>query len=125
MVYRPHPLSRRTNAVTIPDGATLDGSETLEQALDGAALCVTYNSTAGVEAVLSGCPTVTMDRGSMAWPVTAHMIADGIEPPLPRARLDWCRDMAWTTWRMDELADGSAAERLLACRVPAGLSDAA
>ncbi len=55
-------------------------------ALAGARAVITFNSNTGVEAVLAGKPTVAIDEGSMAWPVTAHEIIDYPKEP---NRLTW------------------------------------
>lgn len=122
VVYRPHPLSRQGAGAFCPDGAEMDRGGTLDAALAGAGACVTYNSTAGVEAVLAGVPTVATDAGSMAWPVASH---EAGPQPLPSVRTGWCHDMAWTSWTRDEIADGTAVDALLACRQPAETADAA
>lgn len=84
-------------------GWYLQGS--LEEALAGAAYVVTYNSNTAVDAVLAGVPTVTVDRGSMAWPVTGHDAH--VVPPTP-ARDRWAHELAWAQWSIDELAAGDA-----------------
>src|SRR5690606_29117279 len=66
--FRPHPLYR--SRIQNPKVEHLTG--TLEEALRRAKWVVTYNSNSGVDAVVAGVPTVTYDRGSMAWPVTGH-----------------------------------------------------
>lgn len=90
--FRPHPLAARPGAPLAED-------------LAGAAIAVTFNSTAGVEAVLAGVPTVTLDAGAMAWPVAAHALSD---PPTRPAREAWAWDLAWTQWSVEEIATGEA-----------------
>lgn len=89
--YRPHPLVTPSRT-------------TLADQLAGSGLCVTYNSTAGVEAVLAGVPTVTLDEGAMAWPVTSHALAHQRWPD----REAWAHDLAWTQWTREEIARGDA-----------------
>lgn len=103
--YRPHPLVRRSGFHFCPQHASPSYSESIQDDFRGAALCVTYNSTSGVEAVLSGVPTVTMDEGAMAWPVASHSIAEPIVRP---DREKWCHDLAWTQWSLEEIASGEA-----------------
>jgi len=108
VVYRPHPL---TGAGFCPVGATL-AYGTLDDALAGAALAVTYSSTAGVECVLAGVPTVAMDAGAMCWPVSGHTLDDVVRPD----RTAWAHALAWTGWTREELTDGTAWESLKSCR---------
>lgn len=74
-------------------------------------LAVTLNSSVGVQAVLDGVPTVTMDEGAMAWDVTSH----DLEAPLVTPdRAPWCRWLAYTQWSDDEVRDGTPWEQLWA-----------
>ncbi len=91
VVFRPHPLMSKVRT-------------TLDEDLRGAGICVTYNSTAGVEAVLAGVPTVTLDPGAMAWPVTSHQL--GLK--LWTDREAWAHDLAFTQWGLDEIERGYA-----------------
>src|SRR5262245_60729665 len=106
VVFRKHPLAARDQSK--PVGSTLS-RQTLRDDLAQAAVAVTYNSTAGVEAVLAGVPTVTLDQGAMAWPVAGHGLNERQVRP---NRERWCWDMAWTQWTLDEIAAGDAWERL-------------
>ena len=104
VMFRPHP---RYPAMA-PGGAyALVGS--LEGALSGAALAVTWNSTSGVDAVLSGVPTIAMDKGSMAWDVAAHGLYE--EPSRPD-RMSWAERLAYCQWNDDEISGGVAWEHL-------------
>lgn len=107
--YRPHPVTLlRDGDDWTPEGARLSRS-TLEDDIHGAIVAVSYNSTAGVESVLGGVPTVTMDEGAMAWPVTTHSLAeDRITPD----RADWAYRLAWCQWTLQEIAAGVAWEYL-------------
>lgn len=104
--FRPHPEAvRRGQTISVPDYMRVGG--TLADAFSGAACVVTWNSNTGVEAVLAGIPTITMDEGAMAWPVTSHSISHPLVTP---DRNEWFRDMAWTQWTLDEISSGSAWE---------------
>lgn len=99
--FRPHPVAvQRGKRFAAPSGASVIGG-TLEQALSGAALVITFNSNAAVESVLAGVPTVAMDRGSMAWPVAARTIEE-VTP----GRSEWAARLAWKQWTLDEIATG-------------------
>ncbi|MDQ0393124.1 hypothetical protein [Labrys monachus] len=99
--FRPHPLS---NGAGLPGIGTLPASLSLAEALAGAALVVTINSNAGVDAAVAGVPTVTLDGGAMAWPVAGHRPET---PPTPD-RAAWATALAWKQWRMEEIASGHA-----------------
>jgi len=92
--FRPHPLANRyPSTAPVPP---------LEDDLAGARFTVAWNSNSTVDAVLAGIPSVTMDEGAMAWPVTGHALE---EPPAP-AREAWAHAMAWKQWRVEEMASG-------------------
>jgi len=93
--YRPHP------SVTAP-AASLDDD------LSGARCCITYNSNAGVMAVMAGVPTITMDRGAMAWNVSSH----NPQFSLMTDRDEWAHDMAYSQWTLQEIEQGLAWEHL-------------
>lgn len=99
--FRPHPLADRARPT--PWLTLTPKGSTLAEDLADADLCVTFNSTAGVEAVLAGVPTVTIDQGAMAWPVAAHSLMEGLKRP---DRTEWAWDLAWTQWSRDEIASG-------------------
>jgi hypothetical protein len=101
--FRPHPRDQRTPLKARCE--VVKGE--LTEALKGVALAVTFNSTAGVDAVLAGVPTVTYDRGSMAWEVTTH---SSKEQPIRPAREKWAAALAWKQWTLDEIASGFAWE---------------
>lgn len=92
VVYRPHPL--------FADSAMLSLGESLEFVNS----CVTWSSTAAIESVVSGIPTVAMDRGSMAWEVTSRSLAHKYVGP----RCQWAYNLAYRQWTHDELASGEA-----------------
>jgi hypothetical protein len=104
--FRPHPLTRKSRT-------------TLEQDLVGATLCVTFNSTAGVEAVLAGVPTVTLDPGAMAWPVARHCLYEQSFRPFQPDRRVWAWDLAWAQWSLEEIAKGEAYAHLAPIMEPA------
>jgi hypothetical protein len=93
--YRPHPQVGHSDT-------------TLEQDLERAAVCVTWNSNSGVISALHGVPTVTLDPGAMAWPVAAHELQ--LQPLADRT--EWCHRIAYAQWSPDEIVDGSAWKHL-------------
>lgn len=97
--HRPHPGDSRNFR---------SPARTLEQDLAEADLVVTWNSNSGVDAVLAGVPTVAMDRGSMAWPVTAHEIGAGMR--ITPDRSEWLARLAWKQYSLSEMESGFCAE---------------
>lgn len=103
--FRPHPLAkRRGGRDKIRNAAKSTGS--LNDALAGAALAVTYNSNSAVDAVINGVPAIAMDHGSMAWDVAGHALDELVRP----CREDWAASLAWKQWTIDEIASGDAVE---------------
>ena len=100
--FKPHPKDRRQTHLPGVNGASGD----LGAALAGASLVVTINSNSGVDAVLAGVPTVTLDAGAMAWPVTSHRIGDVLMPDRER----WAHALAWKQWLPEEMASGECWE---------------
>ena len=100
VVFRPHPL----------EPARFEGIQSvigsLEATLADAAGVITFNSNAGVDAVLAGVPTIAWDRGSMVWELCPSL------PPFQRidedARMRWLEHLAYCQWTAAELADGTA-----------------
>jgi hypothetical protein len=80
----------------------------LVKTFDDCKVAVTLNSSVGVDAVMSGVPTVTMDEGAMAWDVTGHRPDEIVTPD----RTDWLRWLAWTQWNEDEIVAGHPIKHL-------------
>lgn len=104
VIYRPHPLS----AVDwCPEGAVMCSGKPLDEVLSRVGLVVTYTSTSGVEAVLSGVPTVACNKGSMAWPVASHGVGS---KPMKPDRFEWASRLAWSQYSPGEIDSGFAWE---------------
>lgn len=109
VIFRPHPLVRRRGRIHNPRGAVLSKNEDFQADLAFAKYCVTYNSNAGVESVCAGVPTITLDQGAMAWPVSTH---DFNVPTIKPDRTAWVRQLAWCNWTIEEIASGIAWETI-------------
>lgn len=106
--FRPHPVAEnRGLRVRVPGVKLATG--TLQEALAGAAVCVCFNSNTAVDAVLAGVPAITADRGSMAWEVTTHSVAEGVVMPDREA---WAARLAWKQWTLDEMRSGECWARI-------------
>jgi hypothetical protein len=109
VVYRPHPFAYKMQGDRWhPKGARFSVA-LLDDDLAGAAQVVTYNSTAGVETVLAGVPTVATDEGAMAWPMCTHLVD---AKPLRPDRTAWMHGIAWTGFLPAELESGFMWEHL-------------
>lgn len=106
--FRPHPGAvERGYREAVPGAPTING--TLQQALAGAALAVTFNSNAAVDAVLAGLPTLACDEGAMAWPVVGHGLEDPVTMP---DRSAWAARLAWKQWTLGEMESGECWARI-------------
>lgn len=108
IVYRPHPIEVKRECDREVPGTTFSSRPLLED-LAGAKVAVTYNSNTGVDAVLAGVPVVAHDYGSMVWGLATHTIEQPRQFP---DREQWCHDMAYKQWHMDEIRNGSAWDHL-------------
>lgn len=99
--FRPHPV-----AIEHGQPRNVDGAETvygnIYDNLSTARVVVTFNSSAAVESLLAGKPTVALDPGSIAWPIAAHTLYVQEEPN----REAWLGHLAWCQWRIDEIRSG-------------------
>lgn len=94
--FRSHPSG--TNPTGLPRAATWDDCE----------VAITLNSSVGVDAVLNGIATVTMDEAAMSWDVTGHIPTDRHMPD----RRPWLEWLAWTQWHHDEIEQGEPIKHL-------------
>ena len=77
----------------------------MERCLQGAKAVVTYNSTSAVDAIVQGIPAITMDKGSISYPVSQHTLADikALEYP---DRTQWLNGLGYAQWTMVEMSKG-------------------
>jgi hypothetical protein len=109
VVYRPHPFAyKHQHDRWHPKGSRFSVAPLAED-LAGACQVVTYNSTAGVETVLAGVPTVATDQGAMAWPMATHAVSDALARP---DRTAWMQGLAWTGFKPREIESGFMWEHL-------------
>jgi hypothetical protein len=98
VLFRPHPVEvQRGTATVVPGVPALHGS--LAEAIDQAALVVTFNSNVGTEAVLAGVPTLASDAGSMVYQLLKQEAPD---------RGAWASRMAWCQWLPEDFTSGRA-----------------
>jgi hypothetical protein len=77
----------------------------IEKQLTDFDVAVTWASTAAVECVIEGVPTVTLHKSAISWPVTGHKINRKVAIP---DRQQWAYNLAYRQWTHLELEDGSA-----------------
>lgn len=100
VVFRPHPL--RPRAIDPGRGVAVDRGP-LAETLARTRLVVTFSSTAGVDAVLAGVPTLACDPMSMVW----RLCPQGLEGEVARPdRAGWARWIAYCQWTLEEMAQG-------------------
>jgi hypothetical protein len=107
--YRPHP------EIYMADATRTRSQLPLLEELAGARIAVTLNSTAAIDAVCAGVPTVVKDRrGCMAGAVSSEYGGRWLaeEPPHRRA---WANKLARMQWSLDELSNGLAWSTLRRC----------
>lgn len=95
--FRRHPLAYRREVPRPVRGAP-DLNGPLEEALAGASLVVTFNSNAGVDALMAGKPTHVEDAGGMGY---------GIDET---TRGKWAHRLAWRQFTLEEITSGLAWE---------------
>ena len=76
----------------------------LDQALDGARALITFNSTAGVGAMLQGVKVISHP--------SAHYHAAG-QATDERIRQDYMHRLAYAQWKLEEFSSGEAVEFVL------------
>lgn len=81
----------------------------LAEDLRYATVCITWNSSAAVEAIIRGIPCVAYDRGSMVRPVAS---TDALAALRYDDRRQWAYNLAYRMWTHDELATGVAWDHL-------------
>lgn len=105
VVFRPHPADPSDS---MQQGVKVSKGK-LDKALAGARLTVSWTSTAGVDSVLAGVPSVALGQNSPAHDVSAHVLT--LDPPRPD-RTDWVNWLSQTEWTYAELRDGVAWRQL-------------
>ena len=80
------------------------------QAIVQAHAVVNYNSNPAIESVLSGVP-VYVDQSSLCWPV-GNALGSDIENPVKPDRTEWCKQISYTEWFVEEIRQGLPWQRL-------------
>jgi hypothetical protein len=107
IIYRPKPSW--PDFVAIPGTFLSRPPEYLPSLLGNAHVLVTHGSSAAIDAMLSGVPTVTLGECA-ARPISNHAISDIPHPWFPsyQARWQFMCNLAWAEWSVPELQSGEA-----------------
>ena len=119
--FRPHPrfpvhfkaAAEQKIFVSQPKRIKLVGSTDevdFTSALANAHAVVNYNSNPAIESVLAGVP-VYVDESSLCWPV-GNAIGSDIENPVKPDRTEWCKQISYTEWFVEEIKQGLPWKRL-------------
>lgn len=110
--FRPHPLAAKRGGKASLRSAPNMGGE-LTDALNDAAMVITYNSNTSVDAALAGKPVTVFDRGSMALEVASLGFPDRIPTDEPESRTQWAERLVWKQWALEEIRNGEAVDHAL------------
>lgn len=107
--FRPHPMALQAFK---PIPGTELSLVPLAEDLETAHCVVTYNSNAGVEALISGIPAFAHDHGSMCWQL-ANKSLISVDVPNRPDRSQWLNDLAYCQWTLQEMKEGMAWRHLI------------
>ena len=102
VVFRPHPLAQDRTLI-IPGVTNSTGA--LANDLEGCKAVITFNSNAGVEALIAGIPVYAEDRMSMVYNVAMNQI-NMVKAPIISNRTQWSYDLAYAQWTVKEMSHG-------------------
>ncbi len=112
IIYRPHPITyaqpnqkQLKNKFPYLNIVSNPYDIKLKENLKNCWCVVTINSNSGVEAIIQGIPVISQDIGSMVYNITDHEL-NCIEDPKIVDRTQWCNDIAYTQWTIEEMRKG-------------------
>jgi len=106
VLFRPHPNNRR-DYVKLKNVTYVNGD--LYDNFNEVSLVVTVNSNTGVDSVLYGVPTVTVDNVAMSWDVTLHTVphvTNTMEQFYSFDRQKWANELAYKQFNKEEMRTG-------------------
>ena len=85
-------------------------SSSLQSDFDNAGLCITYSSGSAIDAVIAGIPTIAVDAGNFAYPISSKTIDCINAPYIPteEEREEWLIKLAHCQWNRSEMVEGDA-----------------
>jgi len=105
IMFRRHPVAVMHGQFDKPTGAQIL-ENALAEAIEGAAVVVTFNSNTGVDSLLAGRPTIARDKGSMAYGIAASDWKMQDRPD----RQAWAEMLASSQFSLEEIRSGYAWE---------------
>ena len=125
IIIRPHPLYRKRVQHTIlkeqllkVKNVTWQESDLeqnqwspVQQQLKESWCVVTYTSGTGIDAVLTGTPSIACNSGSMVYDVSSKAISD-VEGPFKGDKSAWTNKIAHCQWSIEEFESGECWEHV-------------
>ena len=73
--------------------------------------------------MLAGVPCITVDQGSMAYPISEHRLENIRDPYIASDEevTEWLLKLSYSQWTMEEIVNGTAWEHLLEIFVEQGI----
>ena len=85
-------------------------SRTLQDDLKEAKTCVTYSSGSAIDSIVYGIPTIAIDQGNFAYPISSKTL-DVVEEPIladEKTVAQWLQNLSYCQWDRAEMAQGRA-----------------
>jgi len=85
-------------------------ARTLQQDLKEAKTCVTYSSGSAIDSIVYGIPTIAVDEGNFAYPISSKTI-DVVESPAladTETVKQWLCNLSYCQWSRVEMSNGRA-----------------
>lgn len=85
-------------------------SRTLQDDFREAKVCVTYSSGSAIDSVVYGLPTIAIDEGNFAYPISSKSL-DAVENPTladEETVRQWLQDLSYCQWNRVEMSNGRA-----------------
>ena len=85
-------------------------SSSLAQDFEKTGVCVTYSSGSAIDSVIAGVPTITIDAGNFAYPISSKTLDDLDSPYIPtdQERHQWINNLSYCQWSRKEMSGGDA-----------------
>ena len=85
-------------------------SNTLQEDFGKAGVCITYSSGSAIDSVIAGVPTITIDAGNFAYPISSKTLDDIDSPYIPTdsEREQWLSNLSYCQWNRSEMTSGDA-----------------
>jgi hypothetical protein len=83
---------------------------TLQDDLKEAKTCVTYSSGSAIDSIVYGIPTIAIDEGNFAYPISSKTLDAVEEPILADAETvnQWLQNLSYCQWNRIEMSNGRA-----------------